>query len=285
MLHTAGVGSVEAPCSTARCGRLPRRGKVAAFARSQRPSRSVARDAGGSIWNGPGEMQPTRCPMRPARRRRPPARRSPAGSAGRTCAPSSTATGGSSPGAVLGHEICGEVLEVGPDADGDLRAAAGDLVHVISTLYCGHCSLCRSGTSTCARHGGLMGFDYQGAYAELVASRGGAEERLPDPAMAWTTCMPRSPTPCPTPSAATRISNRPRAAGGRDRGGPGRDRTRRPGTGPGRRGRSTCSRRSPPGSTSPGRCSRRPRSSYVDTQRPGRASPRPARSPRTAPTG
>ena len=74
-----------------------------------------------------------------------------------------------SPGAVLGHEICGEVLEIGPNANGDLRAAAGDLVHVISTLYCGHCSLCRSGNEHLCQNGGLMGFDYQGAYAELVA--------------------------------------------------------------------------------------------------------------------
>src|SRR6478735_7763764 len=74
-----------------------------------------------------------------------------------------------SPGAVLGHEICGEVLEVGPNANGNLRAAAGDLVHVISTLYCGHCSLCRSGNEHLCQNGGLMGFDYQGAYAEAVA--------------------------------------------------------------------------------------------------------------------
>ena len=73
------------------------------------------------------------------------------------------------PGAVLGHEICGEVLEIGPDADGDLRAATGDLVHVISTLYCGTCTLCRTGNEHLCQAGGLMGFDYQGAYAELVA--------------------------------------------------------------------------------------------------------------------
>ena len=73
------------------------------------------------------------------------------------------------PGAVLGHEICGEVLEIGRDADGDLRAATGDLVHVISTLYCGTCTLCRSGNEHLCQAGGLMGFDYQGAYAELVA--------------------------------------------------------------------------------------------------------------------
>src|SRR5215472_5969014 len=73
------------------------------------------------------------------------------------------------PGAVLGHEICGEVLEVGPRAGGDLTAMPGDQVHVISTLYCGQCSLCRGGNEHLCQRGGLMGFDYQGAYAELVA--------------------------------------------------------------------------------------------------------------------
>ena len=73
------------------------------------------------------------------------------------------------PGAVLGHEICGEVLEIGSEANGDLRAGTGDLVHVISTLYCGICTLCRTGNEHLCQAGGLMGFDYQGAYAELVA--------------------------------------------------------------------------------------------------------------------
>jgi L-iditol 2-dehydrogenase len=72
------------------------------------------------------------------------------------------------PGAVLGHEICGEVLELGPDIQSvDLRE--GDLVHVISTLYCGHCKLCRNGNEHLCQNGALMGFDFQGAYAELVA--------------------------------------------------------------------------------------------------------------------
>lgn len=73
------------------------------------------------------------------------------------------------PGAVLGHEICGEVLEVGPDVNGKLEAATGDLVHVISTLHCGECSICQSGNEHLCQSGGLMGFDYQGAYADLVA--------------------------------------------------------------------------------------------------------------------
>jgi L-iditol 2-dehydrogenase len=73
------------------------------------------------------------------------------------------------PGAVLGHEICGEVLEIGADVNGKLEAAQGDLVHVISTLHCGECSLCRGGNEHLCQNGGLMGFDYPGAYADLVA--------------------------------------------------------------------------------------------------------------------
>ena len=71
-------------------------------------------------------------------------------------------------GWILGHEICGEIVEVGPDADGALEAADGDLVHVISTLHCGRCSLCTSGNEHLCQNGGLMGFDYAGAYAEYV---------------------------------------------------------------------------------------------------------------------
>jgi L-iditol 2-dehydrogenase len=73
---------------------------------------------------------------------------------------------------VLGHEISGEVIEIGPDANGELDhagIAGGAHVHCISTLWCGHCRMCRTGNEhLCVRHE-LMGFDYQGAYAELVA--------------------------------------------------------------------------------------------------------------------
>jgi L-iditol 2-dehydrogenase len=77
-----------------------------------------------------------------------------------------------SPPWVLGHEISGEIVEIGPQANGEVEQAGieiGTHVHCISTLWCGHCRLCRSGNEhLCVRHE-LMGFDYQGAYAELVA--------------------------------------------------------------------------------------------------------------------
>ena len=77
-----------------------------------------------------------------------------------------------SPPWVLGHEISGELIETGSRAADELAAAGlslGDHVHCISTLWCGRCRLCRSGNEHLCGNGGLMGFDYQGAYAELVA--------------------------------------------------------------------------------------------------------------------
>ena len=77
-----------------------------------------------------------------------------------------------SPPWVLGHEISGEVLEIGELAAAELELAGieiGDHVHCISTLWCGRCRLCRSGNEHLCVRGELMGFDYQGAYTELVA--------------------------------------------------------------------------------------------------------------------
>lgn len=77
-----------------------------------------------------------------------------------------------SPPWVLGHEISGELIEIGLEAAEEVAEsgiALGDHVHCISTLWCGRCRMCRSGNEhLCVRHE-LMGFDYQGAYTELVA--------------------------------------------------------------------------------------------------------------------
>jgi L-iditol 2-dehydrogenase len=77
-----------------------------------------------------------------------------------------------SPPWVLGHEISGELIEMGPGAVAEVEAmglSAGDHVHCISTLWCGICRMCRNGNEHLCVRGELMGFDYQGAYAELVA--------------------------------------------------------------------------------------------------------------------
>src|SRR3954466_13013195 len=73
---------------------------------------------------------------------------------------------------VLGHEISGEVVEIGPRAEDEVAAggiALGEAVHCISTLWCVRCRMCRSGAENLCLDGELMGFDHPGAYAERVA--------------------------------------------------------------------------------------------------------------------
>jgi L-iditol 2-dehydrogenase len=73
---------------------------------------------------------------------------------------------------VLGHEISGEVIEIGPRAEAEVQASGisiGDAVHCISTLWCGRCRMCRSGAENLCLNGELMGFDHPGAYADRVA--------------------------------------------------------------------------------------------------------------------
>jgi L-iditol 2-dehydrogenase len=72
---------------------------------------------------------------------------------------------------VLGHEISGEVVEIGPRAEEEVAAGGigvGDAVHCISTLWCGRCRMCRGGAENLCLDGELMGFDHPGAYAERV---------------------------------------------------------------------------------------------------------------------
>jgi L-iditol 2-dehydrogenase len=72
---------------------------------------------------------------------------------------------------VLGHEISGEVVEIGPRAEEEVAAGGigvGDAVHCISTLWCGRCRMCRGGAENLCLAGELMGFDHPGAYAERV---------------------------------------------------------------------------------------------------------------------
>jgi L-iditol 2-dehydrogenase len=73
---------------------------------------------------------------------------------------------------VLGHEISGELIEIGELAEREVTEAGlalGDSVHCISTLWCGRCRMCRGGHENLCLHGELMGFDHPGAYAEHVA--------------------------------------------------------------------------------------------------------------------
>ena len=70
------------------------------------------------------------------------------------------------PGAIPGHEYCGEVVEAGPLA----KWRVGDRVIAPFILSCGDCPECRSGHPTTCRAQRVPGFGEPGAYAEYVSA-------------------------------------------------------------------------------------------------------------------
>ena len=78
---------------------------------------------------------------------------------------------------VPGHEIVGTVAECGP---GVTNVEPGDRVGTYFYLSCGHCPPCQSGAQNrCANHGGYIGVDVDGGYAETVVLPAGNAIPLP----------------------------------------------------------------------------------------------------------
>ncbi len=69
------------------------------------------------------------------------------------------------PPRVMGHEIAGEVVEVGAGVSG---WAAGDRVQVIAAIPCGTCRDCRAGRMTVCPNQVSMGYDFDGGFAEYM---------------------------------------------------------------------------------------------------------------------
>lgn len=73
-------------------------------------------------------------------------------------------------GAILGHELAGEIVELGPDPVGNWRV--GDRVFTLGNYTCGRCGPCRDDRShfcdTLTQIGDLSDDDFPGAYAELI---------------------------------------------------------------------------------------------------------------------
>ncbi len=79
---------------------------------------------------------------------------------------------------IIGHEIAGEIVEVGPGVTG---LAAGDGVSVYFYLSCGHCRWCLTGLEPlCDNTGGQIGRDCDGGYAEFVKLPARNFIKLPD---------------------------------------------------------------------------------------------------------
>lgn len=70
-----------------------------------------------------------------------------------------------SPPRVMGHEIAGEVVEVGAEVSG---WAVGDRVQVIAAVPCGDCRQCRKGRMAVCENQTSVGYQYEGGFAEYL---------------------------------------------------------------------------------------------------------------------
>src|SRR5262245_11530305 len=69
------------------------------------------------------------------------------------------------PPRIIGHEMCGEVTEVGADVR---LVKAGDYVAAESHITCGQCFQCRTGQAHVCRNYRILGVDRDGSFAEFV---------------------------------------------------------------------------------------------------------------------
>jgi len=67
---------------------------------------------------------------------------------------------------VIGHEVCGEVVEVGGEVS---LVQKGDFVAAESHLTCGACFQCRTCQAHVCKNYRILGIDFDGSYAEYVA--------------------------------------------------------------------------------------------------------------------
>src|SRR5262245_51339868 len=78
---------------------------------------------------------------------------------------------------VTGHELAGEVVELGPGVDG---IGVGDRVVGLHRPPCGQCAECQAGDDArCARSPYVFGLTVDGCYAEYVAAHAAALVPLP----------------------------------------------------------------------------------------------------------
>ena len=68
---------------------------------------------------------------------------------------------------IVGHEFCGEVVDVGEDVDPEL-AGPGDYVTSEMHISCGHCQQCRTGQRHVCKNIRVKGLHLDGAFAEYV---------------------------------------------------------------------------------------------------------------------
>lgn len=70
------------------------------------------------------------------------------------------------PPRIIGHELCGHVVEIGREVS---LVKVGDYVAAESHITCGHCFQCRTGQAHVCKNYRILGIDQDGSYAEYVA--------------------------------------------------------------------------------------------------------------------
>ncbi|MBX6352770.1 MAG: zinc-dependent alcohol dehydrogenase family protein [Thermoflavifilum sp.] len=96
------------------------------------------------------------------------------------------------PPVVLGHELAGEVIEVGAGVQ-ELRV--GDRVAVDPNIYCGRCRFCRDGRPQMCEHLQAVGVTRNGGMAELCVVPAASCHRLPEGA-SWLDGALAEPLAC-----------------------------------------------------------------------------------------
>ncbi len=69
---------------------------------------------------------------------------------------------------VIGHELLGEVVEVGPEATRDFGLRPGDVVSAESHIICNTCYQCRIGDNHVCATARIIGINVDGCFAEYV---------------------------------------------------------------------------------------------------------------------
>jgi acryloyl-coenzyme A reductase len=84
--------------------------------------------------------------------------------------------------AILGHEVAGEVIEVGAGVTG---WRVGDRAATLQRMSCGECGSCRAGRPSLCRHDSrFFGEELAGGYASLMVAPVGGIGRVPE-GMPW----------------------------------------------------------------------------------------------------
>jgi D-arabinose 1-dehydrogenase-like Zn-dependent alcohol dehydrogenase len=84
--------------------------------------------------------------------------------------------------AILGHEVAGEIVALGPDVT---NWAVGDRIATLQRLSCGRCPSCEAGRpSLCKRDNRFFGEELAGGYASLMVAPIAGIARVPD-GMEW----------------------------------------------------------------------------------------------------